>query len=373
MKFIVTSTELQKHLQLLSGVLNNNSNLPILDNFLFDIAEGNLTVTVSNLETTMITTLPVRSEENGQIAIPAKLLLDTLKTFPEYPLTFTINEENLGVEISSGSGKYKLTGADASEFPRNPEIEDSSSVSVPAEVLAEAIQNTIFATGSEDMRLVMSGVFFELSSDYLRFVATDAHKLVRYTRSDAKSDRSASFIVPKKPLNHLKNILSGTNAEVKMEYNDTNLKLSFDNVIVISRLIEGKFPNYEAVIPTENPSRLVVDRQALLNSVRRVSIFSNKTTHQVRLKITGSELFISAEDLDFANEANERLDCSFEGEDMEIGFNARFLMDMLANIHSAEVVMELSKPNRAGILMPAVKDNEAEDVLMLVMPVTLNS
>lgn len=231
----------------------------------------------------------------------------------------------------------------------------------------------MFATGNDELRPVMSGVFFEINNDDLTFVATDAHKLVKYTRTDLKADKASTFILPKKPLTLLKAVLGSVGEEVSIEYNETNAMFVFGSTKMIARLIDGKYPNYGAVIPTENPNKLTISRTSLLNSVKRVSIFSNKTTHQVRLKMSGSELQISAEDLDFANEANERLTCAYEGEDMEIGFNSRFLVEMLSNLESEEVNIAMSAPNRAGILTPAEKSNEAEEILMLVMPVMLNN
>lgn len=373
MKFIITSTELLKCLQTVSGVLASNNTLAILDNFLFEVKSNELTISASDLETTIISKVEVKAEEEISIAIPARLLLDYLKTLPEQPLTFTIDPQTMGVEITSSYGKSKLVGFNADEFPKNPEMDETSSVVVPSEVLSEAIQKTVFATGNDDLRPVMSGIFFEFSTEGLRFVATDAHKLVRYTRRDTKADKTASFIVPKKPLNLLKSILSTTTADVNMEFDGKNLKLSFENNVIIARLIDGKYPNYEAVIPKDNPNRMLVNRSALLGSMRRVSIFSNKTTHQVRLKINGSELSVSTEDLDFLNEANERLACSYDGEDMEIGFNSRFLIEMLNNLDAEDVELQLSAPNRAGILVPAGENNEQEDILMLVMPVMLNN
>ncbi|TVR42750.1 MAG: DNA polymerase III subunit beta [Cryomorphaceae bacterium] len=372
MKFIVSSTALLKHLQLLSGVLNTSNTLPILDNFLFETSDNKLTLTASDLETTMTVTMEVEARDEGLIAIPAKKLLDALKTFPEQPLSFSVDSKTFAIDISSDVGKYRLTGQNGHEFPKNPSIEDPTEVNLNADILAEAIHTTLFAAGNDDLRPVMSGMFFELSKDHVRFVATDAHKLVRYTRTDAQAQSEASFIMPKKPLNLLKNILSSTDAEVKISFNQTNAGFTFDNVTLISRLIDGKYPNYEAVIPKENPNVMTIDRGSFLNSVRRVAIFSNKTTHQVRFRISGSELNISAEDRDYENEANERLTCSYEGDDMEIGFNSKFLLDMLNNIEADEVSLELSAPNRAGIIIPQGTD-ENTDVLMLVMPVMLNS
>jgi len=375
MKFIVSSSLLSKKLQVIAGVLNSSNTLPILDDFLFDIDKDKLTISASDLETTMTTKMDIESKDSGSIAVPARLLLDTLKTFPEQPLTFLIDNDNLGIEISSDYGKYKLSGHSGDEFPKIPTIEQGSKLSMGSDILGRALSKTIFATGNDELRPVMNGVLCELNSDDITFVATDAHKLVRYRRTDAKSDKNSSFIIPKKPLSLLKNALpeEGGDAVVEIQYNDSNAFFSLDNTNLVCRLIDGKYPNYDAVIPKENQNKLNVDRQAFLNCVKRVSIFSNKTTHQVRLKVSGSELQVSAEDLDFANEAVERLTCQYDGEDMEIGFNSRFLMEMLANLDSDEVVLELSAPNKAGLLSQAPgTSSEGEDLLMLVMPVMLN-
>ncbi|MGV9012597.1 MAG: DNA polymerase III subunit beta [Flavobacteriales bacterium] len=373
MKFIVSSSALLKQLQGLQGVLTSSNTLPILDNFLFEIDGKKLTVTASDLETTINASMPVEAKDKGSVAIPARLLLDTLKAFPEQPLTFSVDPKHFGIEVSSDQGNYKMTGFNGTEFPKSPALEEPTTFTLPAGTLATAINKTIFATGNDDLRPVMSGIFFELSDEAVRFVATDAHKLVRYTRTDVSSPATASFIVPKKPLNLLKNSLTATNADVTVEFNENNASFTFDNIRLVCRLIDGKYPNYEAVIPKQNPNKLTMDRQSFLNSIRRVALFSNKTTHQVRLSIAGSQLAISAEDLDFANEANEKLTCSYEGEDMTIGFNSRFLMDMLTNLDSENIVMEMSAPNRAGILLPSGGSEHGEDVLMLVMPVMLNN
>ena len=373
MKFLVSGSSLLKQLQNISGVLNGNNSLPILDHFLFEISENLIQVTASDLETTMVTKITVDCKEEGIIAIPAKLLLDTLKSLPDQPLTFTIELEKKAIEIKSDYGKYKLPGQDGGEFPKTPEVESPTNLAVAGELLFNAIDKTIFASGNDDLRPVMSGVFFQLSKEDLTFVATDAHKLVKYRRTDAKASKTANFIMPKKPLNLLKNILSSVEEEVKVEFNETNASFAFEDTQLICRLIDGKYPNYEAVIPKENPNKLTIERVSLLSSIKRVSIFSSKTTHQVRLKMSGSELQISAEDVDFDNEAKERLKCSFNGEDMEIGFNSRFLIEMLSNLDTEEVNIEMSAPNRAGILTPATGNEENEQVLMLVMPVMLNS
>lgn len=373
MRFIVSSSLLSKNLTALSGVLNTSNTLPILDDFLFELKEDALMITASDLETTMTVSIPLdKAEDPGAVTIPAKILIDTLKTFSDIPVQFTINKDTLGVEISAGDGKYKLSGHKSDEFPQAPELEDTVSVSIESELMVNAINKTLFATGNDELRPVMSGVFLELTPDDITWVATDAHKLVRYRRTDFSASESASFIMPKKPLNQLKNILSASEGAISIDYNQTNAEFNFENVKMTCRLIDGKYPNYEAVIPTDNPHKLTIDRVSLLNSIRRVAIFANQSTHQVRFKLSGKELLLSAEDIDFSNEARERLTCSYEGDDMEIGFNSRFLQEMLNNIESEEIIIEMSAPNRAGILHPITKENEAEDVLMLVMPVMLN-
>ena len=372
MNFIVSSTQLQRQLQTLSGVLNTSNTLPILDHVLFELAPQQLKITATDLETTISATIQVESTSEGKLAVPARLLLDTVKTFPEQPLTFSLADNNT-LEISSEQGKYALAYANADEYPQAAEVVDASSLSIQGDTLATAINNTIFASGNDDLRPVMSGVFFQLSSSGMTFVATDAHKLVKYERTDVVAPETAEFIMPKKPLNLLKSVLVGSEEEVTVNYNNSNVQFSFDETVVICRLIDGKYPNYEAVIPKENPNVMSINRVQLLNTVKRVSIFSNKTTHQIRLRIAGAELHISAEDIDYSNKAEERLTCSFQGDDMQIGFNARFLTEMLSNLSSDEIQLELSLPNRAGIITPVDGLDEGEQVTMLVMPVMLNN
>ncbi|MDB2556177.1 DNA polymerase III subunit beta, partial [Flavobacteriaceae bacterium] len=321
--------------------------------------------------TTMSAVVTIESDSTGSIAISARLLLDTLKTFPDQPLTFKTEGDSI-IEISSDQGKYDMAYFGGDEFPKSVSLPSPSKTVIPSNILATAISKTIFAAGNDDLRPVMSGVFFQFSSESLTFVATDAHKLVKYTRTDVTADKTAEFIMPKKPLNLLKGVLGGEE-DVIIEYNDANAKFTFENFVLICRLIDGKYPNYEAVIPKENPNKLTVDRASFQNSVRRVSIFSSKTTHQIRLKMAGTELNISAEDLDFSNKADERLSCDYQGDDMQIGFNSRFLSEMLSNLTSSEVLIEMSLPNRAGILTPIDGTDEGEKITMLVMPVMLNN
>ena len=372
MRFIVSTSTLLKQLQAVNGASSSSTVLPILENFLFEIKEGILTISATDLQTSMTTSLQVESKEEGKIAVPSKILLETLKTLPDQPIAFTIDDKTYAIEISAGDGKYKLSGENGDDFPKIPTVENAASVNLSASVLAEAINKTIFAVSNDELRPAMTGVFFQLTPDHITFVSTDAHKLVRYRRMDAKADSASSFILPKKALTLLKSSLPSEDVNVSVEYNSTSAFFRFGNINLICRLIDERYPDYEAVIPQTNPNRLTIDRALFLNSLRRVVIFANKTTHQVRLKINGSELNISSEDIDFSNEAHERLSCQYEGEDMEIGFNAKFLIEMLNNLSGEEVTIEMSTPNRAGLLVPQTND-EKEDVLMLVMPVMLNS
>ncbi|MFW5687357.1 MAG: DNA polymerase III subunit beta [Bacteroidota bacterium] len=374
MKFIVSSNLLLKQLQSISGVLSTNNTLPILDNFLFELNENELKVSASDLETTMTARLTVdMAEDEGNIAIPAKLLLDTLKTFSDIPVTLDIDKESFGVTLIAGDGKYRLAGQDGEEYPRPAAIDGASGLKIESDILHNAISKTIFAASNDELRPAMSGVFCELTTENVTFVATDAHKLVRYRRNDIQASDNVSFILPKKPLNQLKGILATDEASVDLEFNDKNARFAFKNITMTCRLIEGKYPNYSAVIPLENPNKLTLDRSPFLNAIRRVSLFSNQATYQVKFKIAGTELHLMAEDLDYSNEARERLNCHFEGNDMEIGFNSKFMVEMLNNLETDQVVLEMSEPNRAGLILPLDDDNKDEDILMLVMPVMLNA
>ena len=372
MKFIASSSLLLKELQMIGGIINNTTTLPILENFMFDINNNKLTLTASDLETTFSTQINIESEDSGRIALPAKLLLDTLKTFPDQPLTFLKTEKNT-VEISANSGKYSVAYIDGNEFPLAAQITDSETTVIPSAILHRAINSTLFATGNDDLRPVMSGVFFQFDSESLKFIATDAHKLVKYTRKDLRSDQTSEFIMPKKPLQLLRGILQGLDIDITIEYNDTNAQFRFGNSILTCRLIDGKYPNYEAVIPKENPNEMVVNRMQFLDSVRRVSIFSSKTTYQISLNIAGAQIIISAEDIDYSNSAEERLNCDYQGDDIKIGFNSRFLIEMLNGLVCDEIKLSMSLPNRAGLITPLDSFDNGEEVTMLVMPVMLNS
>jgi DNA polymerase-3 subunit beta len=372
MKFIVSSSLLYKEIQTLGGVINSTNTLPILDNFLFEINNNKLTLSSSDLESTMTSEIEIESTSTDKIAISAKLLTDILKTFSEQPLTFSKTDNNT-IEISASNGKYSLAYLNGDEFPKQIELLDAHETKVKGSDLGNAINSTIFASGTDDLRPVMNGVFFQFNSDSLKFVATDAHKLVKFETSEYTANEVSEFIMPKKPLQILKGILQGENSELVIQHNESNAKFIFDKSSITCRLIDGKFPNYEAVIPKDNPNVLTIDRQLFLNSVRRVSIFSNKTTNQIRIKIAGTLLNISAEDFDFSNKADENLECQYSGDDIQIGFNSKFLIEMLNNLESDMITLSMSHPNRAGIIRPLNEDGESkETITMLVMPVMLN-
>ena len=370
MRFIVSSSYLFKKLQTIGGVINSNNTMPILDNFLFELFKNKLVVSASDLETTIKGVIEVESDSEGSIAVPYKFLVDTLKMLPEQAITFIVND-NKTAQIRTNNAEYSFAYYDAAEFPSIVDIPDPNKVSIMGDVLATAIQTTIFATGNDDLRPIMNGVFFDFSENGLTFAATDAHKLVKYERKDIVSPHKTEFVMPKKPLNLLKGILAGSETDVTIEYNESNAKFSFDDMEYVCRLIDGKYPNYEAVIPKENPNKLVINRLLLLGSTKRVSIFSNKSTHQVRLKIVGNSIQIFAEDIEYSNKATETIPCSYEGDDMEIGFNAKFFIEMMNNLSSDEVMLEMSYPNRPGILTPADGLDEGEKVYLLVMPTML--
>ncbi|MFV0606068.1 MAG: DNA polymerase III subunit beta [Niabella sp.] len=370
MKFIVSSTALLKHLQNISGVINANTVLPILEDFLFEIDKNKLTIVATDLETVMRTEMSVEAKDTGRVCIPAKILIDSLKNIPDQPLTFTI-DKNFGVEITSDNGKYKVMGENPDNFPKEPEADDTTSFTMTSSALYTAISKTLFATSSDDLRPAMTGVFFEFDEKGIQFVATDAHRLVRYKRTDVSSPGTDSFIVPRKPLNLLKSILPDNEDEITLNYNSNHFFVQHGESKMSCRLIDARFPDYRVVIPTENPYKLVVNRQDFMGALRRVSVFSNKSTYQVALNITGSELQLASQDVDFSFEGNERMKCQYNGEDLVIAFNAKFLIEMLNATESEEVFMELSTPSKAGLIKPMEQD-ENEALLMLVMPLMLN-
>lgn len=370
MKFIVSSSALLKQLQQINGVINANTVLPILEDFLFVIEKNKLTVVATDLETVMKITMDIEAKDNGKVCIPAKILMDSLKNLPDQPLTFNI-DKNFGIEITSDNGKYKVMGENPDNFPKEPSADTTTSFTITSSALVTAINKTLFAVSNDDLRPAMTGVFFELDKKGITAVATDAHRLVKYKRNDVSCPKADTFIVPRKPLNLLKSALPDNQDELKVSYNSNHLFVDHGSTQMVCRLIDARFPDYKVVIPGDNPYKMVVSRTDFQSALRRVSIFSNKSTNQVALSITGSELQLTAQDVDFSFEGNERMKCQYEGEDMAIAFNARFLIEMLSATSSDEVKMELSTPTKAGIIKPIEQDEE-EDLLMLVMPLMLN-
>ena len=376
MKFVVSSTELLTRLQSINRVISTKNTLPILDNFLFSLKDNELQITASDLETTFTTSLTIENvTEEGDIAIPARLLTDTLKEFSEQPLTFTVNKANLSVEIQWSSGKSNIPGANPEDYPSLPQLKDEQrrEVDMPAELLSEGINKTLFATADDELRPVMNGIYFDFSTEQLTFVASDAHKLVRYQRKDINLPEAASFILPKKPASLLKAILPKEIGNVKLAFDDKNVSFTLPNYKLVCRLVEGVYPSYNSVIPTNNPNKVIVNRIELLNSVRRVSNFSNHASNLIKLKLSGNELVSFAQDLDFSISGHDRVTCQYEGEDMEIGFKSTFLAEILANIASVNVSIELADPTRAGLFLPFEEEEENENLVMLLMPMMIGA
>jgi len=371
MKFIVSSSALLKQLQHINGVINANTVLPILEDFLFEIQKNKMTVVATDLETVMKVQLEVEAKENGKVCIPARILIDSLKNISDQPLTFTI-DKNFSVEITSDNGKYKVMGENPDNFPKEPTADDTNSFDIPSSALVTAINKTLFAVSNDDLRPAMTGVFFEMDKKGLQCVATDAHRLVRYKRTDVSCPKTDSLIVPKKPLNLLKAALPSNDEKVTVNYNSNHLFVQHGTMQMSCRLIDARFPDYKVVIPVDNPYKLLLNRNDFQSALRRVSIFSNKSTNQVVLNIQGSELQLAAQDIDFSFEGNERMKCQYDGEDLAIAFNARFLIEMLNASDSDEIKIELSTPTKAGIIKPSEQDDN-EELLMLVMPLMLNS
>ena len=370
MNFIVSASALLKKLQQIGGVINTNTVLPILEDFLLE-TEGNLLyITATDLETVMRVSLDVESSVDGKICIPAKILIESLKNIPEQPLTIN-TDTNYSVEITSDNGKYKLMGENPDNFPKEPEAEDAASLTISGIGLVTAISKTLFATSSDDLRPAMTGVFFELSKDKLQCVATDAHRLTKYARTDVTNTDETSFVVPKKPLNLLKSFVPNTTEALQLSYNKNHLFVSYGNSKLSCRLIDARFPDYKVVIPIDNPYLLTVNKTDFQNALKRVNVFANKTTNLVAIKIQGNELTITAQDVDFSHDGKETMKASYSGEDMAIAFNAKLLIEVVGAADTDEIIFELSTPNKAGIIKPT-EQAENEDLLMLVMPLMIN-
>ncbi len=379
MKFIVSRNELYKNLSAISGVLSTNNTMPILDNFLFTIQGNQLTVTASDLDCTMSAVIELNNVDGeGSIAVPSKTLLDTLKLMSEIPIVFSTIEDGdkTMLKFSAADGEYNGHCFSGNEYPAIKQLGDSSSFEIEANILHKAISKTLFATGNDELRPNMMGVFCELNEDNITFVATDAHKLVKYRSTAVQTTSPTSFTLPKKPLQQLKNVIAGSTEKVRVDYSaETNyIRFSFGNIVLYSSLKEGNYPNYRAVIPSNSDKTFVVSRDAFLLAIRRVSNYANQSTYQIRVSLSDESASISAEDIDYASNAKETIVGTYAGEPMEIGFNSRFLREILENIDATEVQLEMSQPNRAAILYPVdQKEDDPENLLMLIMPVMLNN
>jgi DNA polymerase-3 subunit beta len=378
MKFIVSSTVLLSHLQAISRVINNKNSLPILDNFLLQIVGNTLTMTASDIETTLITSMEIENAEGeGKVAVASRLLLDTLREFPEQPLTFTINESNLAMVIYSSNGSYNFIGQNGDEYPRLPQIQENARVlTLPVSQLSAGISKTLFCTAEDELRPVMNGIFFDIMRDNLTMVATDAHKLVRFKTTHTsitlgEEEENVNFILPKKPANMLKNILPKESGEVEIKFDSKNAYFKLSNYTMICRQVEGRFPNYNGVIPKANLYKIIIDRLSLLNALKRVSVFSNQGSNLIKLDFSENQIHISAQDIDFSISAEETINCQFDGDPIKIGFKSAFLIEILNNINASDIFLEMTDPSRAGLILPF--ENEAnEEILMLLMPMLLN-
>jgi len=370
MKFIVSSSALLKQLQHISGVINANTVLPILEDFLFEVEKNKLSVVATDLETVMRIQMDIEAKDSGKVCIPAKILLDSLKNIPDQPLTFNI-DKNFGIELTSDNGKYKVMGENPDNFPKEPSADDTTTFKATSSALITAINKTLFAVSNDDLRPAMTGVFFELDKKGMQCVATDAHRLVKYKRTDVSCPKNDNFIVPKKPLTLLKSALPANDDEISISYNSNHFFVKHGTTQMSCRLIDARFPDYKVVIPSDNPYKLVVNKNDFQGALRRVAIFSNKSTNQVVLSIAGSELELTAQDVDFSFEGDERMKCRYDGEDLAIAFNAKFLIEMLNAADSDDIKIELSTPTKAGIIKPTEQEDD-EELMMLVMPLMLN-
>jgi DNA polymerase-3 subunit beta len=376
MKFVVSSALLLNHLRSISKVINSKNTLPILDCFLLDLKGNTLSLTAADNETRLETSVEVSSAEGeGRLAINAKNLLDPLSELPDQPLTFDVNDDTLEVYIYYHNGKYNFVGAKGDEYPQPKQLKEESAMtlSIDAQVLFSGINRTVFATADDELRPVMNGIYFDITTDDLTFVASDGHKLVKVTTKEAKGAGRSSFILPKKPANLLKSLLPKESGMVELKFDENNAYVLMSNYTMVCRFVEGRYPNYNSVIPKENPFSVTLDRLSLFNALKRVAVSSNPASGLVKLQLSEEKIVVSAQDIDFSISAYERAKCQYDGEDIEIGFKSVFLLEILANLGSEEVVMELADPTRAGLFLPGATDNESEDLLMLLMPMMINA
>lgn len=374
MKFIISSSALLSLLQTTGKVISNKNTLPILDYFLLDLRDGELKVTASDLETTFVGSVKAdKVETEGVIAAPAKLMLDSLKEFSEQPLTIEANDTTWEIKISWKSGSLTIPGISGASYPSISELaDDKKEMSVNAYSLLTGINKTVFATADDELRPVMNGIYINIEPKLLTFVATDAHKLVKYTAESDNESVTASFILPKKPANVLRSVLIKEDDAIDIAFDNKNVVFKLSNHTIICRLIEGNYPNYNAVIPAANPNKVIVDRIELLNGIKRVAVCSNQSTNLIKLEILSNVISITAQDIDFSVSANESLTCNYEGDQIAIGFKSTFLVEILSNIETSSVVIELADSTRAGVLKPIYDDVQHSTTLMLLMPMMIN-
>ena len=373
MRFTLSSSALSSRLATLARVLNNKNSLAILDCFLFEVDGNQLTITASDSENVMKTTIVLDNVDGqGNFAVHNRTILDAVKELPEQPLTLDIDMEAYTIKVIYQNGIYNFTGQNADEYPRPQAISDNAtSIVVDANVLANNINRSIFATAQDELRPVMNGIYFDLTPDALAIVASDGHKLVRNKIYSIKSDQPASFILPKKPATLLKNLLGKDGGDVTIRFDERNAEINYGDGIILCRLIEGRYPNYNSVIPQNNPNELRVDRSGLLAALRRVQPFANDSSNLIRFHVDGSTLQLDAEDYDFSKTATERMSCDYNGQTMSIGFKGSSFIEVLSNFDCPEIVIQLADPSRAGLVLPS-EQPENQDVLMLMMPMLLN-
>jgi DNA polymerase-3 subunit beta len=369
MKFNISSSEIVKALSVVSGAVPNKATLPILETILFESKDGQLRLTATDLEISIIEYTDADIQEDGAVAIPARRLIETLRQLPDIPVSFEVDEK-YNVKFRTDKGTYKLVGENPDEFPEVPNLDAGHQLQTTTDVVLKAINKTLFAVSSDDLRPAMMGVYFDIGPEESKFVATDGHRLVKYIKKDLVSDQEVDFIVPEKALNLVQKALH--DEECVLTITEDHARFKSGNTIVITRLINEQYPNYESVIPKDNEKTLTIDKEQMLATVKRVSIFSSSTTRQIRLQMNPDKLTIRAEDIDMSSEAKETIACEYGDESMEIGFNAKYLADVLGNVDDDSVHFEFSTPNRAGIVKPS-EEEPNEQILMLVMPVMLNT
>ncbi|MDP4277790.1 MAG: DNA polymerase III subunit beta [Bacteroidota bacterium] len=373
MKFIVSSSALQSHLQAISRVINSKNTLPVLECFHLRIEGQKLTATASDTETTLVTSLDlIESDGDGAFAISSKTLLDALRELSEQPLSIEINENSLEVTILYQNGKYKFIAQNGDEFPKLKELKDNTgTLEIPAATLSRGINTTLFASADDELRPVMNGVVLDITTEGITFVASDAHKLVRLKNSAVKADQPATLIIPKKPANLLRSILPKETGIVAVSFDDNNVLFKLSNYQMICRLVEGRFPNYNAVVPQNNPYKVIVDRVSFLNTLKRVAIFANQSTSLVKVSISTNQMELTSQDIDFSTSAEETIACQYEGDAITIGFKAQFFIDIVSSLETQDIVLELADPSRAGLFLPFINEPD-EDLLMLLMPMLIN-